>query len=134
MSRRPTHHIKGFRPGKEPPQLRRQAVKQQFGELTTAQERMVELFSERTPEQSRALITRWLRISLAVTVALVLLAVAAWLWIPVVGIIVGVLALLAGVVYVRLFTQRKGMESMADAVAQAKRGPVVQAPPRRRRR
>ena len=117
MGRRNQDHVKGFRPGKEPPQLRQRAAKQQFTDLTPAQERLVNLFSERTPQESRALITRWLRLSLALTVGLVLLAVAAWLWIPVVGMIVGVTALLAGVIYIRLLTQRGAMEAMADAVA-----------------
>ncbi len=55
----PQQQIKGFRPGKEPPGLRKAHAKKQFGDMNAAQERMVELFAERSPEESRKLISRW---------------------------------------------------------------------------
>ncbi len=117
MGRRSRNRVKGFRPGKEPPQLRKQAARQQFGDLSPVQERMVELFSERSPEESRAMLARWRRWSLGVTVALLLLAVAAWWWTPIAGVAVGLAAGAAGFVHLRLRLQRAAFESMIDVVA-----------------
>lgn len=113
----PQQHVKGFRPGKEPPQLRKKIAKQQFGEMNAAQERMVELFAERSPEESRKLISRWKNGSLLLGVVLSVLAVALgfWSWIP--GTIVAILAAVAFFVFLRMRSQQEGLEAMADAVA-----------------
>ena len=111
--------VKGFRPGKEPPKLKKQRAKQQYGELTSTQERLVELFAERTPEESRALIRRWI---LGLLIAAIVLALGAgllalWSWIA-----AGVAGVLAAVVLGlgwRLRSQREGFEAMADTVAGA---------------
>lgn len=115
--RGPQRPVKGFRPGKEPPALRKQRAKNQFGDLSGTQERLVELFAERTPEQSRALIRRWTIGSLVVGLILALLAGVLTVWSPVAGIIVGALA--GGVLFLwwRLRRQREAFESMADAVS-----------------
>jgi hypothetical protein len=113
----PQPQIKGFRPGKEPPQLRKKIAKQQFGEMNAAQERMVELFAERSPDESRELIARWKNGSLLVGVVLSVLAVALGLWSWIAGTVVAVLAAVAFFVYLRLRSQQAGLEAMADAVA-----------------
>lgn len=120
MGRRSRNRVKGFRPGKEPPQLRKQAAKQQFGELSPAQERMVELFADRSPAESKAMLAQWRRLSLVVTVVLVLLAVAAWMWTPIAGAVVAIAAVAAGFIHLRLRAQRAALEQMADAVAGAR--------------
>lgn len=119
MGRRSQNRVKGFRPGKEPPQLRKQAMRQQFGDLNPAQKRMLELFSDRTPQESRALLARWRLMSLGVTVLLLILAAVAWMWTPIAGVVVGIAAVVAGMIHVRLRMQRAALESMADAVAGA---------------
>lgn len=109
--------VKGFRPGKEPPELRKQRAKRQFGELSGTQERLVELFAERSPAESRALIRRWL-VGLLVT-AIVLAAAAGLLviWSTIAAIVVGVLAIVVLALWWRLRSQREGFEQMADAVS-----------------
>lgn len=109
--------VKGFRPGKEPPQLRKQRAKQQFGELTSTQERLVEIFAERSPEESRALIRRWLRILLAATIGLALAATGLAFWSVGWAIGVGGLALVLLILWWRLRGQREAFEAMADAVS-----------------
>lgn len=113
--------MRGFRPGKEPKQLRKRAAKQQFGEMNAAQERMLELFSERTPEESRRLLARWRLWSLVGGVILSALSVAAWSWNWIAGLVVGVLAAGVFFVHLRMRAQRAGLEAMADAAAGGRR-------------
>jgi Flp pilus assembly protein TadB len=113
--------IKGFRPGKEPKQLRTQAAKQQFGEMNAAQERMVEFFAERTPEQSRKLLARWRTWSAVAGVVLSALSVWAWMWHWIAGVVVGALAAGLFLVHLQLRSQRASLEAMADAVAGGRR-------------
>ncbi|MEX2471613.1 MAG: hypothetical protein WEA34_05505 [Gemmatimonadota bacterium] len=114
----PQQHVKGFRPGKEPPELRKAHAKKQFGDMNAAQERMVELFSERSPEQSRKLISRWKTGAFVAGVVLSILTVLAWMWTWIAGTIVGVLAGVVFFVYFRLRAQTAQLEQMADTVAQ----------------
>lgn len=122
MGRRSRNRVKGFRPGKEPPHLRKQAARQQFADLSPAQERMVELFSDRSPQESRAMLAQWRRLSLGAAIALLLLAIAAWWWTPIAGVVVGLAAVAAGFIHLRLRLQRAALESMADAVAGVRGG------------
>ena len=117
----PQQQMKGFRPGKEPPGLRQAHAKKQFGDLSAGQERMVELFAERSPEESRKLISRWKTGAFAVGVILSVLTVLAWMWTWIAGGIVGVLAAAAFFVYLRLRAQTAQLEQMADTVAQVTR-------------
>lgn len=109
--------MKGFRPGKEPPQLKKQRAKQQFGELSGTQERLVELFAERTPEESRALIDRWLMILLAFTIVLGVAAGVLTLWSTIAAVVVGVIAVVFLVLWWRLKGQRDAFVQMAETVA-----------------
>lgn len=108
--------MKGFRPGKEPPRLRKERAKQQFGELSATQERLVELFAERTPEESRVLIRRWLMGLLGAAIGLAVVAGVLVLWSTIAAIAVGVLALVFLVLWWRLYGQREAFEGMADVV------------------
>ena len=109
--------VKGFRPGKEPPQLKKQRAKRQFGELSSTQERLVELFAERTPQESRALIQRWIVGLLLTAVGLLVVAGVLALWSVLAAGIVGVLALVVLGLWWRLRSQRAGFEEMADVVS-----------------
>lgn len=109
--------VKGFRPGKEPKKLRQRAVKQQFGDMTRTQERMVDLFSDRTPDEARALLGRWRLWSLIAAVVLVALTVLAWSWSWIAGVPVGLLAGGATFAHVRLRLQRSQLEEMAETIA-----------------
>lgn len=113
----PQRHIKGFRPGKEPPRLRKQAAKQQFGNLSPTQARMVEMFAERDREGARALIRRWLTGLLAGAVVLGVIAAALFTWSMIAGIIVAVIALAVLFLWWRLRKQRADLEAVADTVS-----------------
>lgn len=113
--------MKGFRPGKEPPQLRKRAAKQQFGEMNAAQERLLELFAERSPEESRTLLARWRAWTLGAGIVLSVLSVFAWTWTWIAGLPVAVLAAVSFFIHLRLRSQREALEAMADAVARGGR-------------
>lgn len=113
--------MKGFRPGKEPPQLRKQAARQQFGDMNAAQERMVSLFAERTPAESRKMLAAWRTMSLVAGIVLSVLTVLAWSWTWIAGAVVGLLATVAFFIHLRLRAQREALEAMADAVGGGRR-------------
>lgn len=108
--------VKGFRPGKEPPQLRKQQAKRQLGEVSASQERLLEVFASRTPAEARALMRRW-RIGLFVAgVVLVVAGALLYGWSVIAGAVVHLLAALALVIAWRLHSQREALGAMADMV------------------
>ena len=109
--------VKGFRPGKAPAPLRKQQAKRQMGEMNAAQERMVDLFADRSPAESRKLISKWVTGSLVGGIALTLLAVLAWSWTWIAGLPVAILAAVVVFSHLRLRAQRAQLEEMAEAVA-----------------
>jgi Flp pilus assembly protein TadB len=112
----PQRQVKGFRPGKEPPRLRKQRAKQQFGEMNAAQERLVEFFAERSPDEARALMGRWRLALLLGAVLLGVVGAALYSWSTVAGIIVHVLAVIVLVLWWQIRRQREALETMADQV------------------
>lgn len=120
--RGPHQPIKGFRPGKEPPQLRKQRAKQQFGDLSPTQERLVEAFAERTPEEARGLIRRWKLGLLGAAVALAILAAVLFAWSAIAGAIVAVLAIVVFFLWWRVRRQSAELEAMADAITGRPKG------------
>jgi hypothetical protein len=118
----PQRPIKGFRPGREPPELRKRRAQEQFGDLTGAQKRLVEVFSSRTPEEARALIDRWTTGLLVAAAVLLAGAVALFFWSTVAGAIVAALGGLVLVLWWRIRSQREALETMADAVTGPRRG------------
>lgn len=109
--------IKGFRPGKEPPQIRKQRAKQQFGEVSGSQEQLIEMLAERSPEEARNLLRRWRIGLLAAGIILALFGGLLFLWSMVAGIVVEVLAIIALVLWWRIRGQRDALEAMVDAVS-----------------
>ncbi|HUG41099.1 MAG TPA: hypothetical protein VMM12_11470 [Longimicrobiales bacterium] len=118
----PQQPIKGFRPGKEPPRLRTQRAKQQFGDLSPTQERLVEVFAERTPEEARRLIRRWRIGLLAGAIALASLAAVLFAWSAIAGVVVGILAVVGLFLWWRLRRQSGDLEAMADAITGQRKG------------
>lgn len=113
----PQQPMRGFRPGKEPPQLRKQQAKQQFRDLSPTQEKLVEMFAERTPDQARAMVRRWTTTLLVLTVVVAALAVALFFWSVVAGVIVALVAAVLLYFWLRLRGQRAAFEAMADAIS-----------------
>lgn len=113
----PRRPIKGFRPGKEPPQLRKQRAKQQFGKMSGTQERLVDMFAERTPQESRRLIRAWRIGFLAGAIALAAIGGALFVWSIIAGAVLEAFAIVLFFLWWRLHRQREALEAMADAVS-----------------
>jgi hypothetical protein len=114
--------VKGFRAGKQPKSLSKKALKRQMPEMNKAQEKLVDLFADRTPEQGRKLIAGWQRTTLVVGLLLSVLTVFAWMWSWIAGVGVGVLAAGAFFVHFQVRSQRSQLEQMAEQVSRATRG------------
>jgi len=107
--------VKGFRPGKEPPELREKRAKARLGEdASWAQKKMIETVGDRTPEEVREMVTRWTRILLAVAVVLVVGGALLYPWSLWAGIAVHVLALGAGFFWFRFRQQRENFVETAE--------------------
>lgn len=117
MAQRPQRPIKGFRPGKEPPQLRKRRAKEQFGDVGPAQERLIEVFAERTPQQARTLLRRWTIGLLTGAIVLAALAALLYAWSIIATVVAGMLAVVLLVLWWRLRRQRPDLEAMADAIS-----------------
>lgn len=113
----PQRPMKGFRPGREPPQLKKQRAKQQFGDVSASQERLIELFAERSPDEARKLMRRWRVGFLAGGLALAVLGAVLYLWSPIAVVVAEIMALVLLVLWWRLHRQRDALEAMADAVS-----------------
>ncbi len=111
--------IRGFRPGKEPPHLRRQRAKAQLGpEANWAQKRLVDVLADRSPEEARAMLRRWRIVLLSATVVLVLLGVLLYVWgWTLVGVLVHVVAVVALLFWLQLQRKKNDFETLADLVS-----------------
>lgn len=110
--------IKGFRPGKEPPQLRKQRAKQQLGgEPNWAQERLIESLADRSPEEARRMMRRWRLALLAVAILLAVVGALLYGWSIVAGVVVHVIALALLLLWLQLGRKQKDFEAMADLVS-----------------
>lgn len=116
-ARGPQRAVKGFRPGKEPVQLKRQAAKAQLGkDAGWAQKQAVDAVAGRSRSEVRAMVQRW---SLGLGVAGLVLAVVGlflygWLW-PVAAAVHVLAAVLLFLAY-RVRKQGSALEDMADAL------------------
>jgi Flp pilus assembly protein TadB len=110
--------IRGFRPGKEPAQLRKQRAKQQLGpDANWAQKRLVDALADRSPDEARAMMRRW-RIALLVAVmVLAVLGALLYGWSIIAGIVVHVLAAGLFLFWIQLRRKRRDFETMADLVS-----------------
>jgi Flp pilus assembly protein TadB len=110
--------VRGFRPGKEPAQLRKQRAKQQLGtDANWAQKRLVESLAERSPEEARAMMRRWRMALLAAAVVLAILGLALYFWSIVAGIVVHVIAAAVLLFWFQLRRKRGDFEALADMVS-----------------
>lgn len=117
MAQRPQRPIKGFRPGKEPPQLRKRRAKEQFGDVGPAQERLIEVFAERSPQEARTLLRRWTIGLLTGAIVSAALAVLLYAWSVIATVVAGTLSLGLLFLWWRLRRQRPDLEAMADAIS-----------------
>jgi Flp pilus assembly protein TadB len=118
----PQRPVKGFRPGKEPPHIRKQQAKQQFANVDARQERLIEMFAERTPAEAKQLIRSWRNRLLAGAAVLGVLGAVLYVWSLIAGLIAHAIAAVVLFFGWRFHRQRGALEAMADAVNRPTRG------------
>ena len=115
--RGPQRAVKGFRPGKEPVQLKRQRAKAELGkDASWMQKQTVEAIAGQSREQVRAMVRRW---SIGLGAACAALAVGGLFlygWRVWAGAIVHLLAAVAAFLAYRIRAQGPGLEQMADSL------------------
>lgn len=109
--------IKGFRPGKEPPHLKKQRAKAQLGkDASWAQKQAVEAVAGRSPQEVEAMVRRWTLIATITAVALALGGIFLYAWSTVAGVIVHVLALALFFLVFRIRKHGKGLVDVARSL------------------
>jgi len=112
---------RGFRPGKEPAQVRKQRAREQLGEASSAQKKLIDAIADRTPEQARKMMGRWRAGALALTIVLAAVSALLFRWSLLAGGIVAVLAIAAFVIWFRLWRQRASFDALVDIVSGGRR-------------
>jgi len=113
--------VKGFRPGREPPQIRARRAKEQFGDVSKSQERLIEMFSERSPEEGRRMLRRWRMGLLGGGFLLAIIGGVLFAWSLAAGVAVLILSLIPLVLWWRMWKQRDAYEAMVDAASGRRR-------------
>ena len=115
--RGPKRAVKGFRPGKEPVQLKRQRAKAELGkDASWMQKQTVEAIAGQSREGVRAMVRRW---SIGLGVAGVVCLIGGGLlyaWSAIAGVVVHVLAAVFLFLAYRIRKQGPGLEHMADSL------------------
>lgn len=108
--------MKGFRPGKEPPELKKRRAKARLpADASWLQKQTVEAIAGRSPDEVRTMVRNWAVGFLAGVVVLVVLGVFLYSWSLLAGIAVHVLAAVLLVLAYRLRRQGPGLVEMAES-------------------
>lgn len=108
--------VKGFRPGKEPPHLKKQRAKAQLGkDASWAQKQTVEAVAGRSPQEVRKMVRVWSRGLMAGALIAGVGGVFLYAWALPAGIAVHAIAGVLFFLGYRLRKQGSGLEEMADA-------------------
>jgi Flp pilus assembly protein TadB len=109
--------IKGFRPGKEPPKLRKQRAKARLGpDASWAQKQMVEAVGDRSPEEVRRMLRRWGLILALVGALLVVAGIPLYSWAVWAGALVHALAAVVLFLYFRIRRQGTQLVTMSEEI------------------
>lgn len=108
--------IKGFRPGKEPPELKRRRAKANLpADASWLQKQSVEAIAGRSPDEVRGMVRNWMLGFFAAAVVLLVLGYFLYSWSLVAGIAVHGLAAVLLVLGYRLRKQGPQLVEMADS-------------------
>lgn len=111
----PRPAAKGFRPGKEPPHLKKQRARAQLPkDATWAQKQTFEALAGRDPREVRRMVQLWSGGLLAGGVILAIVGVFLYGWAVPAGVAVHVLAAVLLFLGVRLKSQGAGLVEMAE--------------------
>ncbi|HSR42541.1 MAG TPA: hypothetical protein VLL48_10220 [Longimicrobiales bacterium] len=109
--------VKGFRPGKEPPHLKKQRAKARLGsDASWLQKQTVEAIVGRSPREVETMVRNWSVGLLVVAIALAVLGVFLYRWSLVAGLVAHAVTLLPLFLAYRLRKQGPGLVEMAETL------------------
>jgi len=109
--------VKGFRPGKEPPHLKKQRARAQLGkDASWLQKQTVEAVAGRSPQEVRKMVRVWSRVLMAGALILVVVGVFLYAWALPAGIVVHAIAAALLFLAYRLGKQGSGLVEMAESL------------------
>ncbi len=109
--------VKGFRPGKAPPELKRQQARSQLGgDAGWAQKQAVDAVAGRSPEEVQAMVRKWMVAFLVVGVLLAVAGAFLYQWSVVAGVIVHVVTAALLVLGYRLRKQGHRLVEMSESL------------------
>ena len=109
--------MKGFRPGKEPPHLKRQRAKAQLGkDASWAQKQTVDAIAGRSPQEVQKMVQRWSAGLLAGGVLLAIGGLFLYGWAVAAGVVVHVVAAVLLFFGFRIRKQGQGLVEMAGSL------------------
>lgn len=114
--------VKGFRPGKEPPELRKRRAKAQLGsDASWAQKQMVETVGDRSPQEVQVMLKRWTTVLLVAAVVLAIVGALLYGWSIYAGIAVHLLTLVVLFLWFRIRKQGANLIAMAESIGGGRR-------------
>jgi len=109
--------VKGFRPGKEPPHLKKQRARAQLGkDASWLQKQTVEAVAGRSPQEVRKMVRVWSRVLMAGALILAVVGVFLYAWALPAGIVVHAIAAVLLFLGYRLGKQGSGLVEMAESL------------------
>ena len=109
--------VKGFRPGKAPPHLKRQQAKAQLGsDAGWAQKQAVEAVAGKSPEEVRAMVRKWMIAFFMGAVLLGLIGVLLYSWSVVAGVVIHIITAVLLVLGYRLRKQGDRLVQVAESL------------------
>lgn len=109
--------VKGFRPGQEPPHLKKQRAKARLGsDASWLQKQTVEAIVGRSPREVETMVRNWSVGLLVVAIALAVLGVFLYRWSLVAGLVAHAVTLLPLFLAYRLRKQGPGLVEMAETL------------------
>ena len=114
--------VRGFRPGREPAQLRKRQAKAQLGDdANWAQKKLVETLGDKSPDEVRTMMGRWTAVLLTIAAVLALGGAFLYRWSVIAGVVVHMLAILVFVVWFQLRRKRAEFEKLAEMLGGGRR-------------
>lgn len=109
--------IKGFRPGKAPPQLKKKRAKALVGDdASWAQKQTIDAIAGRSPKEVEGMVRKWSFGLLAGAVLLAVVGVPLYRWAAWAGVVVYVLGVVLVVLAYRIRKQGPGMVQIAESL------------------
>jgi Flp pilus assembly protein TadB len=114
--------VRGFRPGREPAQLRKRQAKARLGDdANWAQKKLVDALGDKSPAQVRTMMSRWTTVLLTIATLLAVGGAFLYRWSVIAGVAVHLLTLLVFFLWFQLRRKRAEFEKLAEMLGGGRR-------------